>query len=125
MSQSLFNSPSHVLLNQGESFCLKEMALNLMFAHLFLKNCGNIHIKFVTLTILILFFIMIFIFSIVADLQCSVNFLLYRRGPRHIYMYTFFFLTLSCSITSDQIEFPVLYSRIPRLIHSKGNSLHL
>jgi len=31
----------------------------------------------------------------------------------------------SCSITSDWIEFPVLYSRTSLLIHPQGNSLHL
>ena len=41
------------------------------------------------------FLIVIFIFSIIAGLQCSANFLLYT------YMYTFFFLTLSCPIVSD------------------------
>ena len=30
-----------------------------------------------------------------------------------------------CSITSDQIEFSVLYSRISLVIHSKCNTLHL
>ena len=71
------------------------------------------------------FLVMIFIFSIIAVysvlsiLYCTV------RWPSHIYMYTFFFLTLSCSITSHQTSFPVLYSKIPLLIHSKGNSLHI
>ena len=45
--------------------------------------------------------------------------------PSYIYVYTFFFLTLSCSIISDWTEFPVLHSRIPLLIHPKGNILHL
>ena len=43
----------------------------------------------------------------------------------HTYIYTFFFLTLSCSIISDQIQFSVLHSRSSLLIHSKGNSFHL
>ena len=49
----------------------------------------------------------------------------------HIYMcvrmYTFFFShdPPSCSITSDQIYFLVLYSRTSLFIHSKCNSLHL
>ena len=44
---------------------------------------------------------MIFIFSIIAGLQCSVNFLLYSKlaqSHSHIYI---LFLTLSCSIISD------------------------
>ena len=44
-----------------------------------------------------------------------------------IHTHTFFFSHYppSCSITSDQIQFPVLYSRISLLIHSICNSLHL
>ena len=44
-----------------------------------------------------------------------------------IYTYVFFFSYYPplCSIISDQIQLPVLYSRISFLIHSKGNSLHL
>ena len=71
---------------------------------------------------------MIFIFSIVIGLQCSVNFRLYSKVTQsHIYVYAFFFSHYlpSCSIISDQIQFPVLYSRISLLIHSKGNGLHL
>ena len=64
------------------------------------------------------FCIMIFIFSMRADLQCSVHFLLYSKVTQsHIHVYILF-LTLSCSITSDQIQFPVLYSRISLSIHS-------
>ena len=46
-------------------------------------------------------------------------------GHSYTYMCTLFFLTLSCSIISDQTQFPVLHSRISLLIHSKGNSLDL
>ena len=46
-------------------------------------------------------YIMIF-FPIIAGLQCSVNFLLHTKVTSHTYIYTFIFLTLSCSITSDQ-----------------------
>ena len=44
-----------------------------------------------------------------------------------ISIYTFFFsyYHLSCSITSDWIEFPVLFSRTLLLIHSTCNCLHL
>ena len=42
-----------------------------------------------------------YFFPIIAGLSCSVNFLLYRRWPSHIYMHIFLFLTLSCSIISD------------------------
>ena len=44
-----------------------------------------------------------------------------------INIYTFFYLYQLplCSITSDWIQFPVLYSRTSLLIHSKCNSLHL
>ena len=65
-----------------------------------------------------------FIFSIIAGFQRSVNFLLYSKMTQsHIHIYIFF-LTLSCSIISDQTQFPVIHSRISLLIHSKGNSLH-
>ena len=51
------------------------------------------------------FFLMIFIVSIKAGLQYSVNFLLYSKLTQsHIYIiYTFFFLILSCCIISEQI----------------------
>ena len=75
----------------------------------------------------------IFIFSVIVDLQCSVNFYCtavtytYIYTHTHIYLHTLFFSHFppSCSITSDYIQFPVLYSRISLFIHSKYNSLHL
>ena len=56
----------------------------------------------------------------------SFQFLLYSKVT-HLYIYIFFFSHYSplCSIASDQIQFPVLYSRISQLIHSKGKNLHL
>ena len=45
---------------------------------------------------------MIFIFFIIAGFLCSVNFLLYSMVTSHTYLYTFFVLTLSCSVISDQ-----------------------
>ena len=45
--------------------------------------------------------IMIFIFSIIAGLQCSVNFLLYSIVTQ-LHIHIFFFLTLSCCIISDK-----------------------
>ena len=49
---------------------------------------------FKILIIIIIFYVMIFIFFIIAGLQCSVNFLLYK-WPSYTYMYGFFF---SCII---------------------------
>ena len=72
-----------------------------------------------------IFLLMIFNFSIIVGSQCSVNFLLYNKVTQsHIYTYTFFFSHYppSCSITSHQIQFPVLYSRILLLIYSKYSS---
>ena len=48
------------------------------------------------------FFFKIFIFSIIVDLQCSVNFCYTAKWPSHTYIYILF-LTYppSCSITSD------------------------
>ena len=74
---------------------------------------------------LLKFFLMIFIFSIIVGIQCSINFLLYSKVTQsHMHLYILF-LTLSCSTTSDQIQFPLLYNRISLLIHSKCNSFHL
>ena len=48
-----------------------------------------------------LFVLMILIFSIIAGIQCPVNFLLYSQVTQsHIHTYILI-LTLSCSITSD------------------------
>ena len=45
--------------------------------------------------------LMIFIFSVIAGLQCSVNFLLYSKVTQsHIHIYILF-LTLSCSVISE------------------------
>ena len=52
----------------------------------------------------VLGFLWFLFFSIIAGLHCSVNFLLYSVVPSYTYMYTFFFLTLSRSIISDQTD---------------------
>ena len=63
---------------------------------------------------------------IILDLRCSVNFCFTAKWPSHTHIYIFFFShPPSCSITSDSITFPGLYSRIALLIHSKCKSLHL
>lgn len=63
---------------------------------------------------------MIFIFSTRAGLQCSVSCLLYSKATR-LYTYIHSFSHIHCrpssSLTSDQLWFPVLYSRISLLIH--------
>ena len=52
-------------------------------------------------------------------------FLLYNMVIQlHLHVYILFSHT-TCSIISDQAEFPGLHSRIPLLIHPKGNILHL
>ena len=72
-----------------------------------------------------LHFLIIFIFSIICGLQCSVHLLLYSKVIQlHMHVYIIF-LTLSCSIISDWLQFPLLYNRISLLIHSKSNSFHL
>ena len=55
------------------------------------------------------------------------QFLLYHNVTQlYIYIHSFLSYYLpSCSITSDWLEFPVLYSRTSLLIHPKRNSLHL
>ena len=50
------------------------------------------------------------------------------KWPSYTYIYThilFLHITFSCCITSDWIQFPVLYSRTSLLIHPKWNRLHL
>ena len=66
-------------------------------------------------------------FPIIVSLLCSVSFYPTAECPSHTCIYTFFFSHYppSCSITSDEIQFPVLYSRIELLLHSKCNSLQL
>ena len=50
----------------------------------------------------VFYLITIFIFSVIAGLQCSVNFLLFNKVTgSHIHVYTPFSLTLSSSIISD------------------------
>ena len=71
----------------------------------------------------IIFFNLIFLVIVISPIQFF--FYCTERWPSYTYMYTFFFLTLSCSIISDQTEFPVLHSSISLPIHSKSNSLHL
>ena len=56
------------------------------------------------------------------------QFLLYSKVSQtytHINIFFSSHYLPTCSITSDQIQFPVLYSRISLVIHSKCNSLHL
>ena len=68
-------------------------------------------------------FLMIFIFSIVVGLQCSVSFLC---TVTHIYIHSFSHIILHhvpSQVTSYRV--PVLFSRISLLIHSKCTSLHL
>ena len=67
--------------------------------------------------LMFLFLKMISIFSII---DLSIFYCTNGDSVTHN-MYTFFFLTVSCSIISDQIQFPVLYSRISLLSHSEGN----
>ena len=61
------------------------------------------------------------VYSVLSIVYCTA------KWPSHAYIYTFFFSHYppSCSIISDEIQFPVLHSRISLLIHSKCNSLHL
>ena len=66
------------------------------------------------------FFKMMFIFSIIAGLQCSVNFLPYSKVTQSYIHAHILFLTLS-SIIRDYIQFLVLHSRISLFIHSKGS----
>ena len=68
---------------------------------------------------------MIFIFSIIAGLQCSVSFLQYGKEIQsHIHVYIFF-LTLSSIMLHHKWldKFPSALQQISLLIHSKGNSL--
>ena len=82
-------------------------------------NIFQIHSAYRTDSLLIFYYSWITMFCL---------FLLYSKvTPLYIYIHSFFFshYPLSCSITSDQIWFLGLCSRISWLIHSKCNSLHL
>ena len=91
--------------------------------------CGKIHnIKFAIFS-----FLMIFVFSIIVGLQCSVSFLLYSKVPSHTHThththtYTFFFSYYppACSITIRYSSQCYYTHRISLPIHSKGSSLPL
>ena len=59
------------------------------------------------------------------SLTLVLPFTLTRKGPKYMHIYNFFFFKCPplCSKKSDTILFPVLYSRIPRLAHCKGERL--
>ena len=68
------------------------------------------------------------IFLILVDLHNSVNFCCVAKWPSYTHIYILYFFSHyppSCSITSDWISFPVLYSRTSLLICPKCNSSHL
>ena len=79
-----------------------------------------------------------FYFFYYSWLQCSVNLYSSPKWPSQAYAYIYVYIYIwwipifffspyhaSCSIVSDQIQFPLLYRRISLLIHFKCNSLHL
>ena len=69
--------------------------------------------------IIFYFFLLQLVYTVLSIFYCTAWL------PSYTNMYTFVFLTLSCSTITDQTQFPVLHSRISLLIHSKGNSLDL
>ena len=73
------------------------------------------------------FFLFLFLkVFIIVDLQCSINFCVQQIDPViHMNVHFFSHYPPLCSITSDQIQFSVLYRSISLLIHSKCSSLHL
>ena len=75
----------------------------------------------------LLFFYTIFVFPLQIIIELVFcQFLLYTKVIQsYIHIFFFSFYPPSCSITSDQIQFLVLYSRISLLIYSKCNSFHL
>ena len=48
-----------------------------------------------------------------------------QTNPTIICIHLFLYCLPSCPVPRDQIQFPVLYSRISQLIHSKRNGFHL
>ena len=62
---------------------------------------------------------MIFIFFHYNQFTVFCQFSAVQHGDPVTHTCIHFFLTLSCSIISDQTQFPVLHSRISLLIHSK------
>ena len=102
--------------------------LNITMGSLYNSRQNNIYflLQFPSIHLFVYFYLILFSFSIIVGLQCSVNFLLYSKVTQsHTHIYTFFFSHYppACSITIDEIYFPVLYSRVSLLIHS--NTLHL
>ena len=82
-------------------------------------------ICFFSINEVIYFYVMAFIFSLYLVYIVLPIFYCTAWWPSYTYMYRFFFLTLSCSIISDEIQLPGLHSRTSLLIHSKSNSLYL
>ena len=73
-----------------------------------------------------LFFKWFLLFSIIAGLQCSVNFLLYSKMTQsHIHIYVLF-LTSSIMLHHKWLDIvPSAIQQDSLPIHSEGNSLHL
>ena len=97
----------------------RQKVIPIKLSMTFIHRTRTKYLKFV--------FLMIFIFSVIVGLHCSVNFLLYSKVTQsHIHVYILFVqYPPLCSITSDKIQFPVQYSRISLIIHPKCNNLHL
>ena len=77
------------------------------------------------LCLFFLFVCFLFVFLPFIIFSLYAFFLLYSMVTQlHIHVYILF-SHITCSIISDYTEFPVLYSRIPLLIHPEGNGLHL
>jgi len=70
---------------------------------------------------------MIFIFSIIAGLQCSVNFLLYSKVTQsHVHIYILFLTLSSIMLYHQWLDIaPSAIQQISLLIHSKCHSWHL
>ena len=88
-------------------FNLKSIIDFLFYILYFVSSLRNLFVCVCVIFFFCLFvsLIMIFIFSIIAGLQCSVNFYCKKIEPSNTYIHTFFFLYYppSCSITSDWI----------------------
>ena len=97
--------------------------------------CHNYHVYsleegviFLTLPLFFFLSYLSFLFKNLLQLIYNVLSILLYSKVTHLYIFIHSFSSYyppSCSITSCWIQFPVLYTRISLLVHSKCNNVHL
>ena len=100
------------MINIPQSKCLSICGMHgILLAGTDFRQVWGLLFNSLTFIYLFISFIMIFIFFHYSWFTVFCQFSTIQRGI-YTYMYIFFFLISSCSIISDQTQFPVLYSRI-------------